>query len=166
MSKSSLYSKAYQFYEKTVPTKYEEYKRQVPFKITEQPPDQIHDQIHDQIPDVVKSEKIKNTSNPTIWGPSFWFTIHNGICTYPISASLIQKERMKGFILGIPVMLPCEICKVHATHYIDDIKKQLDIICSGRDSLFKWSVDFHNSVNKRNNKKELSQEEARKIYQY
>ena len=73
---------------------------------------------------------------------------------------------MKGFILGIPVMLPCEICKVHATHYIDDIKKQLDIICSGRDSLFKWSVDFHNSVNKRNNKKEISYEEAYKIYQY
>ena len=162
MSKSSLYSKSYQFYEKTVPTKYEEYKRQPPF----QPPVQIPVQIPVQPPDVVKSEKIKNTSNPAIWGPSFWFTIHNGICTYPISASLIQKERMKGFILGIPVMLPCEICKVHATHYIDDIKKQLDIICSGRDSLFKWSVDFHNSVNKRNNKKEISYEEAYKIYQY
>ena len=162
MSKSSLYSKAYQFYEKNVPIKYEEYKRQESFKITEQTP--IQTPI--QTAQVVKSNKPENTSNPSIWGPSFWFTIHNGICTYPISASLIQKERMKGFILGIPAMLPCEICKVHATHYIDDVKKQLDIICSGRDSLFKWSVDFHNSVNKRNNKKELSYEEARKIYQY
>jgi hypothetical protein len=108
----------------------------------------------------------KNTSNPQIWGPPFWFTIHNGMSKYPISASQIQKERMQGFILGIPTMLPCEICKVHATNYIEEARRNntLDTICSGRDSLFKWSVDFHNSVNKRYNKKELSYDEAYKLY--
>ena len=117
-------------------------------------------------PEQIKHEQIEHTSNPNVWGPSFWFTIHNGICKYPISASNIQKERMKGFILGIPVMLPCEICKIHANNFIDDSKKHLDLICSKRESLFKWSVDFHNSVNKRNNKKEVSYEEAKDIYKF
>jgi len=117
-------------------------------------------------PEQIKPEQIEHTSNPNVWGPPFWFTIHNGICKYPISASNIQKERMKGFILGIPVMLPCEICKIHANNFIDDSKKDLDLICSKRESLFKWSVDFHNSVNKRNNKKEISYEEAKNIYKF
>ena len=108
----------------------------------------------------------KTTSNPEVWGPPCWFTIHNGMSKYPISASQIQKERMKGFILGIPTMLPCEICKVHATNYIEQARRNNTLykICNGRDSLFKCYVDFHNSVNKRYNKKELSYDEAYQLY--
>ena len=105
-----------------------------------------------------------NLSDPEVWGPSFWFTLHNGASKYPISASPLVIERMKGYILGIPFMLPCIACKVHATNHIEKHKKDLDRICSGRDNLFKFFVDFHNIVNKRYNKPIVSYEEAYKIY--
>lgn len=111
-----------------------------------------------------KHNAYPNTVNPTVWGPAFWFTLHNSASKYPINASPVTKERMKGFILGLTVILPCEACKVHATNHIESNKNNLDDICSGRDKLFKFFVDFHNMVNKRYNKKEMSYEDAYKLY--
>ena len=36
-----------------------------------------------------------NSSDPNVWGPAFWFTLHNGAARYPIKASPICKESMK-----------------------------------------------------------------------
>lgn len=104
------------------------------------------------------------TSDPKIWGPQLWFILHNGASKYPISASPIYKEKMKDFIKGLPFILPCEKCKIHAIDYIEDYKDKLDDICSGREKLFKFFVDFHNSVNKRYNKPEIDYEYVNKMY--
>lgn len=112
----------------------------------------------------LKTKTYKNTSNPAVWGPSFWFTLHNGSSKYPVKASKIHQERMKGFILGIPMMLPCSGCKPHAIAYIESIKPKLNTIVSGRDNLFKFFVDFHNEVNERYNKKKMGYHEAYKMY--
>lgn len=111
-----------------------------------------------------KTEKYNNLSDPSIWGPSFWFTLHNGATKYPTSASPITIERMKNFIIGLPVMIPCEKCQFHATNHITNNKDKLDDICSGKDSLFAFFVDFHNVVNKINNKPLMSVEDASKLY--
>lgn len=111
-----------------------------------------------------KTEHYNNASQPNVWGPAFWFTLHNGSSRYPKNASPITIEKMKGYIMGIPVMLPCEKCKVHATNHIMQNKDKLDQICSGQDTLFAFFVDFHNIVNKRYNKPIVSVEEARKMY--
>ena len=71
---------------------------------------------------------------------------------------------MKGFILGIPVILPCKGCMPHAIAFLEASKPRLDDIVSGRDKLFKFFVDFHNKVNQRYGKKEFSYEDAYKIY--
>jgi len=71
---------------------------------------------------------------------------------------------MKNFILGIPVMLPCIKCREHATAFIESHKDQLEYICRGKDSLFKFFVDFHNQVNVRNNKPVMTYEDAYKLY--
>jgi len=105
-----------------------------------------------------------NMSDPKVWGPSLWFTIHNGARNYPVSASPFAINRMKGFIMGIPMMLPCEICKIHAANHINKNRNKLDEICSGRDILFKFFVDFHNMVNKRYNKPVMSYEDAYDLY--
>lgn len=110
------------------------------------------------------TSRYTNMSDPNVWGPAFWFTLHNGASKYPISASPLIKERMKSFILGIPIMLPCYVCKVHATEHIENNKHKLEEICSGRDNLVKFFVDFHNIVNVKNNKPTLSVEEVNKIY--
>lgn len=110
------------------------------------------------------TKTFENTSDPSVWGPSFWFTLHNGAAKYPISASRHRRERMKGFILGIPAFLPCKGCVPHAIAYIEKSKHQLDDIVSGRDKLFKFFVDFHNKVNQRYGKPEFSYEDAYKLY--
>ena len=43
-----------------------------------------------------------NSKHPDVWGPAFWFTLHNGASVYPVEASSICAERMKGFIIGMP----------------------------------------------------------------
>jgi hypothetical protein len=108
----------------------------------------------------------KASNNPLLWGPPFWYTLHNGAYHYPEHAGPLHVERMKNFILAIPIMIPCATCKEHATAFIDNYRPKLDNICAGKDSLFKFFVDFHNQVNKRYGKPELSYEEAYKIYQY
>lgn len=105
-----------------------------------------------------------NSGHPDVWGPAFWFTLHNGAAKYPIKATSICAERMKGFIIGIPIMIPCEKCQDHATAYIEKNYHLLDEIVSCRQNLFNFFVSFHNSVNKRYNKPEMGYEEAYALY--
>lgn len=128
--------------------------------------------INDNINDNSKKEtelKLKwntkeyaNTSDPNTWGPAFWYTLHNGAAKYPKKASEIHKKLMKNFILGIPIMLPCQACKMHAFEYIQkaELDGILDNVVSTKIELFKWFVDFHNDVNIRYNKKQISYQQA------
>jgi hypothetical protein len=105
-----------------------------------------------------------NTANPSVWGPAFWFSLHNGAAKYPINASPIYVERIKNFILGIPYILPCDNCSDHARNYIAKRESELNEICKHRSSLFAFFVDMHNMVNVRLNKPTMSVDEAYKIY--
>jgi len=105
-----------------------------------------------------------NPIDPRVWGPAFWFTLHNGAARYPIKASPICAERMKGFILGMPIMIPCEKCQDHATSHIEANYGRLDKIVSGREQLFNFFVSFHNYVNERYNKPIMSNEDAYALY--
>jgi len=122
--------------------------------------------LKEELPQINQNPIVEqmNTSDPKIWGPPFWFTLHNGAVKYPIKASPIFADRMKGFILGLPVMIPCDKCQDHATAHIEANWSRLDDVVSGRDKLFKFFVDFHNKVNKRYNKPEISYESAYKLY--
>src|SRR3990167_5622944 len=80
-----------------------------------------------------------NLANPDMWGPAFWLSMHNGAIRFPAKASPVAVERMKGFILGIPFILPCFECSEHAKAFISQYNhQQLNDICSGRESLFKF----------------------------
>ena len=103
-------------------------------------------------------------SSPDIFGPSYWFTLHAGSIAYPINPTPIVREKMKNFIIGIPVMIPCKNCQEHATAYIEKYYDKLNNVCSSRDSLFKFFVDFHNAVNQRKGKSILSYDDAYKLY--
>jgi hypothetical protein len=46
----------------------------------------------------IKMTEYTNTADPKVWGPSFWFSLHNGAARYPLNASNLIMERMKGFI--------------------------------------------------------------------
>ena len=105
-----------------------------------------------------------NTKDDSIWGPAFWFTIHNSSIHYPIQANSYYRENMKRFILSIPSLIPCDKCKLHASSYIQSHLYRLDMIVSGRIKLFKFFVDFHNDVNIRNNKPVYNYIDAYDLY--
>jgi hypothetical protein len=111
-----------------------------------------------------ETKDYSSTSNPDVWGPSFWFILHLGSIKYPLNPSPLAKGRMKNFIIGIPIMVTCDSCREHATAFIESNMHNLDDICSSRDKLFKFFVDFHNKVNKRYGKRTYSYDEAYKLY--
>lgn len=111
-----------------------------------------------------KTDRYVNSANPEVWGPAFWFSLHNGALRYPIQASPTWKERMKHFILGIPVMVPCEKCSDHATAHLEANYYRLDEIVSTRSKLFEFFWEFHNFVNERLNKPKMSLDDAYKMY--
>ena len=105
-----------------------------------------------------------NTSDPKVWGPAFWYTLHVSAAHYPLQASQIVKDRMKRRLLSIPYELPCQSCRSHASAFIEKNRDRLDEIVSGRHNLGQFYVDFHNQVNKRYNKPEWTYTQAYKKY--
>lgn len=112
----------------------------------------------------IKTEKFVKTKDPRIWGPPTWLYFHLMSANYPIKPTREEMVGMRNFIISIPYTLPCESCKDHAKKFIFDRSDFLNIIVLNRDNLFNFFVDFHNYVNKRQGKNEMTYEEARKKY--
>jgi hypothetical protein len=104
------------------------------------------------------------SEDPNFWGPALWFSLHNGAAGYPEEATKICASKMKGFIIGLPYILPCGKCADHSRAYIDSKMHKLDEICSSRALLFDFFVDLHNSVNERYGKPYMSSENAMNLY--
>lgn len=94
--------------------------------------------------------------NPIYWGPAGWHFMHTVSMTYPEIPSDQDKEKYRIFYESIGEVLPCPACR---RHYQDNLKK-LPIQLDSRADLFKWTIDIHNEVNKKNKKKILSYDEA------
>ena len=111
------------------------------------------------------SKSIQGSSHdPDIFGPPFWFTLHNGITTYPINPTPFVQNGMKQLLLNLPLIVPCLTCKEHFYTFLRNA--DLDQATSSRENLFSFFVDIHNYVNKRYNKPMMSLEEAKIIYGY
>ena len=115
---------------------------------------------------ITKSNNVTNlpSSDPKVWGPSMWLSLHIGSLNYPIRASDIYNKRMQDYIVNMPLMIPCNNCKEHAELYISSNLNRLNNICSSRDELFKFFVYFHNQVNTRHNKSIMGYEDALRLY--
>lgn len=109
-----------------------------------------------------------NTSDPKVWGPPMWFTLHTFSAHYPINgASDLVKDQIRNYINAIPFFLPCRECSIHAKSFIDSIQindKNLNNVLSSRKNLFEFFVDFHNKVNQRHNKPLMKYSDAYNIY--
>ena len=103
-------------------------------------------------------------TDPRVWGRPFWFSLHSSATHYPIKASKMVRDLMVGRLLALPIEIPCSRCRPHASAFIEANKSKLFDICSGRDKLFDFYVDFHNKVNERYNKPGITYAQARKIW--
>lgn len=94
--------------------------------------------------------------DPNVWGPSLWKFLHIVSLNYPKSPNQIDKTNYYNFYNNLKTMLPCNTCQMHFTQYLQNnppkLNSQMDLIT--------WTIDLHNDVNKRNNKKIYSYDEA------
>lgn len=99
---------------------------------------------------------------PRIWGPSYWTTFHYISATYEDKPNRNLQRTMKTFIQSIPVLLPCKECQDHAFDYVKNV--DLDKVVDNRTNLFTFFHNFHNSVNQRLGKPQLSLIDAKIKY--
>ena len=98
---------------------------------------------------------------PEIFGPDLWNSIHLICLGAPDNfLNISSKNDYLMFFRSLGTVIPCYECK---KHYLNELIEHPPILETNI-TLFKWSVDLHNRVNKRLNKKELHYEEALKYW--
>jgi hypothetical protein len=114
---------------------------------------------------IVNQTKENNSKGKALWGRPLWFSLHYGALYYPDSVDSKMVNMTMGFIRGLPIMIPCDLCKNHAYDYISRYTDaQLRSIAGDKHKLFKFYVDFHNAVNTRTGKSTMSLEDAYSLY--
>jgi len=99
---------------------------------------------------------------PAIFGPNLWKSIHYIAIGAPKKFNQNDKNNYKLFFKNLEHWIPCEVCSQHykKTRDIYDINNYLD----SNESLFKYTFQLHNIVNKMLGKKEIEYEYARSLY--
>jgi hypothetical protein len=98
--------------------------------------------------------------NPAVIGPGKWHTFHSMACDAKtpeekqIVINLIRKEQSR---------FPCGDCKGHFSNYLESNPPEVSLNGSP-ESLFAWTVSFHNAVNYRLGKPQMSYDEAKSVY--
>jgi hypothetical protein len=100
------------------------------------------------------------------WGPNYWYFIHMAAVSYPVDPSPEMKSTMRNFLVGIPIFLPCEICRTHAMQYLESRKHLFDWAVSNRNNLFEFTWAFHNHVNAATKKPQMTLEAAKEEYHF
>lgn len=100
--------------------------------------------------------------DPTVWGPKLWFVIHTFALNYPDNPTYEDKRVMEEFFNNLKSTIPCHKCRIHYRQNLQNnpIINYLD----NKQSLFKFTVDLHNIVNKSLGKKIYSYDEVTQIY--
>ena len=91
----------------------------------------------------------KSNINPKLWGPYFWQTFHFAAFGYPKNPNSDDISAYKTFYINFMKILPCDKCSVSSQEIIDT--NVLDKALNSRETLIRWSYDFHKSVNKKLN---------------
>jgi hypothetical protein len=100
--------------------------------------------------------------DPEVFGPAFWFTIHNATTTYPNNPTPYVQKGMKEIVSNIPLLIPCVACKEHFFTFLKT--SNLEDATSSKEKLFQFFIDAHNFVNRRFGKPEMSLMDAKKMY--
>jgi len=95
----------------------------------------------------------------TEWQPITWILFH----TVAIDYNELYKDHYINFFESFKTIIPCKICR---NHYNENINKNLMDISNNinKDRIFNWTIDLHNNVNKMNNKKLWTYDEAKNHY--
>jgi hypothetical protein len=92
------------------------------------------------------------------WGEYLWGYIHT-ISIIDFENNYEYNKNAIKYLKNVEELIPCESCK---KFYIEYIKKLEELDLNKSMILFKWSIDLHNEVNKKLNKKIWAYEDALK----
>ena len=95
---------------------------------------------------------------PKVWGKYIWTSIHMIALGYPDKPTQEDKINYKEFYINLWKVIPCYKCSINYKRHLQDIP--IDEHLNDNMSLFKWTVDFHNIVNKELGKKQWTFEES------
>jgi ATP-dependent Zn protease len=101
---------------------------------------------------------------PDIWGKHFWYTIHFIALDYPEKPSNEDKRDFQFFFENLHKVIPCYKCSVN---YVKHLKERplTSSDLENNETLFRWTVDIHNIVNRDLKKRQVSYDDAWRIYQ-
>lgn len=101
------------------------------------------------------------------WSRPVWHAMHSLTFTYPESEpSVIQKHSMRAYIAATADVLPCKMCREHFSARIADTATDWDTVLESRETLSKWLVNLHNSVNREKGKPIMTYSDAKAKYTY
>ena len=112
--------------------------------------------------DTIDWRNVTAPNTPSKFGPAYWYTFHTAALNYPYKANRFAQTHMKNFIYAIPLIVPCVACAEHAKQFT--ASQDVDHAVLGRQYVFTFFWKFHNFVNKRLGKREISLREAIEIY--
>jgi Erv1 / Alr family len=95
---------------------------------------------------------------PKIWGKYVWTSVHILALGYPDKPTPEDMQNYKTFYTDLWKVIPCHKCSINYKKHLDDLP--IDKYLTDNMSLFRWTVEFHNIVNKELGKKEWSFEET------
>jgi hypothetical protein len=100
--------------------------------------------------------------DPTIWGPKLWFFIHTIALNFPDKPTYKDIKDYESFFDNLKYIIPCDKCKLHYTQRqnINPVSKYL----TDPNTLFIYTIDLHNEVNKSLGKRIYSYKEVSNIY--
>jgi hypothetical protein len=90
---------------------------------------------------------------PHVWGPSMWKLMHVIATTYPDNPTHQDAQQFATFFASLQSVLPCEGCRKGYAMLVGGQYRLTDDVLANRHSLFRWTVDVHNAVNKKLGKK-------------
>jgi hypothetical protein len=100
--------------------------------------------------------------DPTVWGPNLWVVIHTLALNYPNNPSYEQKRIHEDFFNNLVFLIPCDKCRIHYRQHINNNPVVNHL--KNSDTLFRYTIEIHNEVNKTLNKKIYSYDEAVNFY--
>ena len=100
---------------------------------------------------------------PEIWGRHLWYSIHFIALDFPEEPSTEDVRHFKSFYENLHHVIPCYKCSINYVKHLNERPLELGDLKNAK-SLFKWTVDIHNIVNKELNKNSVSFDDAWAFY--
>lgn len=100
---------------------------------------------------------------PRIWGKYVWTTLHVIALGYPDTPSDKDKADFKDFYLNFWKVIPCQKCADNYRRHLSEISS-IDDALADSVSLFNWTVDLHNIVNKELGQPVMTYQQATEMF--